>query len=236
VVGANASGKTNIIRMFEVLSRFKDAPSSLWIEVLLSQNEIKMLLQLLFKSALDKNAIDDKLRKMTLMIYWPTTPNETEEPELVFARFENGFAIWKSGDDHYIGYIASLPSDGEELHELVSNTKNIHGETENIFYNSHKFTFDKLLQQSEFKSLLLKHGNVSEFFVIAGINIAIPYNYAGASYNPNKPEIYVVELLDFCGLTRTSEHNITFWHLLRYFLAHSIVILREIRPPLSTTR
>jgi hypothetical protein len=66
--------------------------------------------------------------------------------------------------------------------------------------------------------------------VIDGMTIAIPYNYAGVYYDPTNPQIYMAELLDFCGLTRTSEHNIAFWHLLRYLIAHSIVILREMRP------
>jgi energy-coupling factor transporter ATP-binding protein EcfA2 len=158
IVGPNSSGKTNIIRILEILStdhpskreetvlslnaleypldsiRLKisskfdrDAPSLLRTEVMLSKVEIKILLQLLFRTFIDTNTIHEKLRKLTLIIYWPATPNETEEPELILARFENGFTIWKRGNSHNIGYIASIPDDVEQLHGLVSNTRNIYG-------------------------------------------------------------------------------------------------------------
>jgi hypothetical protein len=105
----------------KISSKFnKDAYSSLWSEMLLSEVEIKLLLQLLFRTSIEKDSIHEKLRKLTLIIYWRPTPNETEEPEFILARFDNGFTIWKRGITHNIGYFASIPDDVEQLHTLLS--------------------------------------------------------------------------------------------------------------------
>lgn len=48
-----------------ITSKFnKDAPSSIWIEVSLSETEIEMLLQLFFKCPINKDSIDESLREL----------------------------------------------------------------------------------------------------------------------------------------------------------------------------
>jgi hypothetical protein len=130
IVGANASGKTNVIRILEFLSsgsntlddkrlqlnrKFsRNMPSSLTIDILLSEYETKILLELIINRKIDDYSFNKNL-KHTLSLEWTRIYDNDAPPDTVILYFKNHLAIWKNGARVSITCIQTFPETIEEL-------------------------------------------------------------------------------------------------------------------------
>lgn len=262
IVGPNASGKTNLLRIFELLAkgypsqntltpsetiasslqsirledRFKlntDVFSAIHLEIVLSEQEAKMLLQLIIKKNLHALRNYNNVKTIHLILYWLHSPNEYEDPSIILLRFQNGFSIWKVKNDiERAGLIESLPELKDLYNVLISfrNTQ-IEGYTEDRFLTLHGHSSAKLFEIPTFQEALSEgRHDIEKFFVLNGTAVNIAFYHGGIQYNPNQPEQYTADILKFCKLELSARYNIDVWIFLRFLIRHSIIILREMRP------
>jgi AAA15 family ATPase/GTPase len=262
VVGPNSSGKTNLLRIFELLTRGYPSPniltppetialslesirledrfklntdvfSAIHLEIVLSEQEIKMILQLIIKRKLDVLPNYDNVKRINLVIYWSNSPNEYEDPSIILLRFQNGFSIWKVKNDiERVGLIKSLP-ELKDLHDVIISRRKtqIGGYTEDRFVALHGYSSARLLEIPTFQVALSEgREEIEKLFVLNGTTINIPFYHGGIQYNPNQPEQHAADILKFCKLELSAKYNIGLWIFLRFLMQHSIVILREMRP------
>lgn len=262
IVGPNSSGKTNLLRIFELLTRGYPSPniftppetiglslesirledrfklntdvfSAIHLEIVLSEQEIKMILQLIIKRKLDVLPNYDNVKRINLVIYWSNSPNEYEDPSIILLRFQNGFSIWKVKNDiERVGLIESLPELKDLYDVVISHPKTqIGGYTEDRFVELHEYSSARLLEIPTFQVALSEgRQDIAKFFVLNETAVNIPFYHGGIQYKPDQPEQYAADILKFCKLELLAKYNIGLWIFLRFLMQHSIVILREMRP------
>jgi len=255
VVGYNVAGKTNIVRILKILVGDKDKEekhdtplafdfiglshelrfdvsksSALVIELSLSYDEIRVILQFLMKRPITPgihNLNHNYLKKVDLVIYWPSTPNENQEPEFVLIRFANNFAVWRHKNQNRVGFIGDIPSTADEINNLLSRSGKINSQTENIIYQTLGFTYEKWLNQPSVQNLFLEGSSLAFLADLLPPNNYMHYDSLDLSYSPSQPQGYIAEIYEFCHLPQ--EHQLTLWLLIRCILKNNIVFLEEIR-------
>jgi predicted ATP-dependent endonuclease of OLD family len=244
IVGPNASGKTNLIRILEILNGAYDIqsiklerryrhnvenPSYLHLECWLYEDEIKMLFQLIFNKSIHIPPVYKIPTKIILVISWPKTSYEYARPNFVLLRFANGFTIWKMDDEENMGYIDHVPEHTEILINLIRKSKKITDNEENIFRQIHGFNSGNLLQNDKFEKSLLEENDVGEFFTINKSSITLPFPTNSVSYDHSNPREHQVEMLKFCNLDLNAQYRIYLWFLFEQIIKKSIHIIKEIR-------
>ena len=136
--------------------RFKlntDVFSAVQLEIVLSEQEAKMLLQLIIKKKVDVLRNYDNIKTIHLILYWLHSPNEYEDPSIILLRFQNGFSIWKVKNDiERVGLIESLP-ELKDLYDVLISFRNtqIGGYTEDRFLTLHGYSSARLLEIPTFQ-------------------------------------------------------------------------------------
>lgn len=249
VVGHNASGKTNLIRILKLLvgesyrgrthldiSRLEssakhspDRPAAIIADISLSREEARLLLQLILKT--EVNEMDyESLGKITVMVSWPYTPSEDTLPDLILLRFANGLSIWYSNEES-IGYIENMPDKPADIVALIQYPAIKNDHMAQMFSSKHGFGNRDLLVNETFRRTLLSGKEIRGFFELEKEGfIRITGLGVQAQYSSQYPQRYVVELYDFCSVDRNSSSYISLWYLLTQIFANSTAFLSEILP------
>jgi hypothetical protein len=131
IVGANASDKTNMIRILGFLRsdtatvddrrlpldlKFdKNLPSSLRIDILLTKYEAKILLELIFNKKIEDYLFDENLTHISFWLEWTKIYDDYSPPDTVILYFNNHLGISEDGARINIAYIRSFPEKIEDL-------------------------------------------------------------------------------------------------------------------------
>jgi energy-coupling factor transporter ATP-binding protein EcfA2 len=249
VVGHNASGKTNLIRMLKLLagesyrgrthldiSRLEssakhspDRPAAIMADLSLSREEARLLLQLILQT--EVNEMDyESLGKITVMVSWPYTPGEDTLPDLILLRFANGLSIWHSNEES-TGYIENMPDKPADIMALIQYPAIKNDQMAQMFSNKHGFGNRDLLVNETFRRTLLGGKEIKGFFELEKEGtIRITGLGVQAQYSSQFPQRHVVEIYDFCSVDRNSGSHISLGYLLTQIFANSIAFLSEIPP------
>jgi AAA15 family ATPase/GTPase len=256
VVGYNVAGKTNLVRILKILAGYQDRQekegyiplsfdsialsrelrfdqtksSTLVVELLLSYDEIRIILQFLMKRPITwerHNLNYDFLKKIDLAIYWPSTPNEYQEPEFVLIRFANNFTIWRHKNQNRVGFIENLPSTSVELKNLFSGFSKINSQTESNIYRTLGFTYEKWLDESRVQDAFLEGSSLGLLANLIPPNNYMHYDNLDLTYSPSQPRSYIAEIYEFCHLSK--EHPMTLWLLISCMMKKNVIFLEEIR-------
>ena len=117
IVGPNNSGKTNLLRILKLLAsenlsifgitqqmrlrQGKESQIKLTIET--TDQEIKMLLQVLLNKHIDSEEIPDSWKRLTIILNWPALGNNLT-PNNVILYFQNKVAVIANFGEHIIFY------------------------------------------------------------------------------------------------------------------------------------
>ena len=247
IVGANASGKTNVIRILEFLRggtaeyrrlplelKFdKNLPSSIRIDMLLTKQEAKILFELIFNKKLQDYLFAENVTCLSFSLEWTKKYDDNSPPDTVILYLHNGLRIWKDGARIQITYFRS----SENIEDLKSDIdESIAIENDEVlkqkYRNQNGFNHSNLFAQNSFQDALLTGGQIKDFFELEGKKIKITQNNFSVNYSfdstDNEKE-HVVEIFGFLDKELSTNYSPSLWSLISRYL-QSITIQSEIRP------
>lgn len=232
IVGANVSGKTNILRIMQFLasqdsktdwSKYtqqsigqlrlpdsmrcdKNEASSISLEFSLSEKESKLLFQLIMRCEID--TINSNLRdRILLSIYWRKTANEEEEPTLLFLYFPNCFAFWFEKNTEYMGIVDIGRIDDIKPETVVQTIYNSLSQMK----SPDKIISEKFYNENnyELKGAPMHNEFIQEFLKLKPLTkfqllkeYKITNTYSDLQYNEKSPVRYIADIFDYCNLSR----------------------------------
>ncbi|MGB6528186.1 MAG: AAA family ATPase [Candidatus Nitrosopolaris sp.] len=253
IVGANASGKTNVIRILKFLSsdsntvddkrlplnlKFRrDMTSSLTFDILLSEYEAKILLELIINRKIEDYSFDKNLRHITLSLEWTEIYDNDTPPDIVILYFKNHLAIWKNGASVSITYIQTFPETIEELKSDFNESVIIENDEKlkRSYREKNGISHSNLFAEKSFQDALLNGCQILEFFKVEDKRVRIAQNIFSITYNlslANKDKEHIVEIFQFLGIEHSTKYSPHLWLLIDHFL-RNITIQNEIRPELT---
>jgi AAA ATPase domain len=244
IVGQNASGKTNIRRTLELLCGNdlgpnlrrleglrinpdsvldKRKPTCIAIELLLSNNEAKMIFQILFKRP-TSNIKCANLRKVIIILNWEDNRNSI--PNKIFLIIANSVIIEKAQNTDGLFYVENIPADLSLLRRTSEEQKQIFNDAEFVtkFQEKHRFRFSQLLQNTRFQNLVLNCKGVSQYFSLDGKPIKIPVSNLFVAFNEQKENRYLQKVFEYCG----SPDQLDIWAFIRSLLGRNISLYQYI--------
>jgi hypothetical protein len=248
IIGQNASGKTNIRRTLEllcgndlgpnlrrleglrinpdsVLDKYK--PTCIAIELLLSNNEAKMLFQILFKRP-TSNIRCANLRKVIIILNWEDNRNPI--PNKIFLIIANSVVIEKAQKTDGLFYVENIPADLSLLHRISEEQIQIFNDVELVtkFQKKHRFRFSELLQNTHFQRLVLNCKGVSQYFSFDGKSIKIPISNLFVTFNEQKENRYLQKIFEYCNIPSDTKYQLDIWAFVRSLLSRNISIYQYI--------
>jgi AAA15 family ATPase/GTPase len=199
IVGANASGKTNIIRILDRFLRSdgttiddrrlpldlkydRNLPSSLRIDISLTKHEAKILLELILNKKLENYLFDENLTHISLNLEWTKFYDDDSPPDNVILYFNNHLAMWKGDARINITYITSFPETIEDLKSDINESIVIDNDEtlKERYHDKGGFSHPDLFSQNSFQEALLKCGydQIKDFFEVEDKRIRITQNTA----------------------------------------------------------
>ena|GEM_PF-1773122 len=250
IVGANASGKTNLIRILGFLRsdtatvddrrlpldlKFdKNLPSSLRIDILLTKYEAKILLELIFNKKIEDYLFDENLTHISLWLEWTKIYDDYSPPDTVILYFNNHLGISKDGARINITYIRSFPESIEDLKSDINESMVIESDEalKKNYHDKKGFNHSDLFSHNSFQDALLKNGQIKDFFELEDKKLRLTENTFSIMYDPastNKQKEHVVEIFGFLGKEASSVYSPCLWLLISRYL-QSLTIQDETRP------
>lgn len=243
IVGPNNSGKTNILRIIDLIKK-NDVPLSIFplekrlkldiekhtlisLSITLSDKEFKLLAELLFNKNIDVQSFPEEIKSLQIIVDWEHVVNDVLNPQKIFCRFGNGLTFWGVNQS-----VVFYTNETKEKDKLPTNLPpNIIGDplTMNQYYGEHKFTADRMFSTDKFIDAFLKGDSLEPFFKVNNKKISI-ISENEVKYNSQNPQKYESNIYDFMGLQKNSGTFVTLWYFLTRLLSNGIDIVREIRP------
>ena len=115
IVGPNNSGKTNLLRILDMISkngrldffqlqrRLKlnpDEPTEITLTVRMEESEALMIFQSIFGTEEIKAEIHERARTIDVIVVWNGAAQDTLPPKFTMFRFHNGFTVLLTTDGH----------------------------------------------------------------------------------------------------------------------------------------
>lgn len=252
VVGYNASGKTNLVRILKLLAGYRvfyslesvylqsefrlspDEDSYVIVELELSDEEARLLAELFLKKTLARMD-SDKMKRIQIFISWPATADERESPDFVMLRFANGFSFWRRHNEELLGFMERLPETKDSIIATTSSFRGVKNDQDaEAFSKKHRFSHDQMLLRSEFQEPFLAGESVERFFTLGSDAVCFPATGVTVKYDHNRVERYSVELFEFCELKKESSHFVHPFYFTAKMIERDFAFLSEIPPDFGT--
>jgi energy-coupling factor transporter ATP-binding protein EcfA2 len=203
IVGPNASGKTNIIRILDLIGSSssngitdkrlnrklklnKNHRSFLKIKITLSPSETRILFQIFTNRVIDSQ-IDEALTRIHLLLEWQNVHDSDPPPDSVVLYFENGLIMWNEASKIYISHINKISRCIDNLKSILSSIILIDNNTEKKekYYKEKGFDYLTLFGQPNFQNDLLSGGDIGHFFNLEDQKIRT-HNPFSVSFSPTE--------------------------------------------------
>ena len=245
IVGDNASGKTNVWRTLNLLRgdsslrRLEElrinadtildahSPTLIAIELLLSDNEAKMLFEILFKRP-TSNIKYGALRKVIIILTWAQNILENSIPNKIFLYIAKSIVIENTQNTNGIFYIENMPADLSSLSNISNEQKQISDDTELVtkLKKEHGFHFSQLLQNRNFQRHILNCKDVSRYFSLDGKPFKIPVSNLFVNFNQQNG--YLRDIFQYRNYALEARFQLDIWAFIRSLLIRNISLYQYI--------
>ncbi len=244
IVGANNSGKTNLIRVLDKISNNDDftyfilhknlkfektKPSEIFLTLEFTDEEIKMILQSMFGHQINQTKFSDKVKTMDVLIFWSDVIKDAPYPNLVFYKLHSGFTI-VSSENQNIAFDSSVVfQDENEYQKAIESHKH-------LAWGSFLSTFTTncalrlvggIVKEPNFFETCAKGESMEPFFKKDMILCtSIPFS---VEFKNSNPTVEGSEVADFLSLKKDSTHRINLSRLINNIIkriyGRSILVL-----------
>ena len=196
IVGPNNSGKTNLLRILEMVatnenfeyfllhSRHKldtDGTSELTLTLDLDESEVRMAFECIFGLEGQINQVSEQLRTLRITIYWDKKQEEMVLPKFAIYQFGSGYTLAArySGENIVFDRRVILTNDGEYERMIDSwrtaESADIFGQTTRQFETRR---FDKIANKDAFLDDMLndRRFDSKEYYIVQGLPMSVRRN------------------------------------------------------------
>jgi predicted ATPase len=248
IVGANNAGKTNFVRILDMISKSSDlnytelyrndklndshsAQISLTIE--LTNEETKHIFQTITGQFINSMDFSKELKIFDVIIYWGNIVQDVSHPNLILLKFHSGLTIIMQGSLN-ISFDYKLSFNSNDLfEEAIENSKNMEHE-ERIEYIRKKGTmrFDGQLGSSTIISKTMNKGSpIEDIFQRDGINFSTEFPLIVEQIN-DKQTLQSREVMDFIKMKKSpgSSQSVRLSSFLSQLFKMNYQSIEEIHP------
>ena len=238
ITGHNGVGKSNIIRLFQIITNDpqytfsnnhidikqkldKEKNSWIKIRIQLSDEERSMISRLIFRNP------DVKFQDADFILAWRgLRPKQQIISALVLS---NKLIIWDCDCEstQKVGFIGNdSESWSDNIFEYLGNIKNATPEEIKKITNDTDSEYNTLIQKSIFQKLLREDSTeLEKYFDIDGRPIC-------GFYNQDYKTEYYASIFEYCKLSLNTG-NVDLWLLLKKIFLKDLVIINEFRPSID---
>lgn len=236
ITGINGVGKSNLIRILELItSSISNGFSTCYIEdnqklegqknswiklyVYLSPEESRLFVQNIFRTR--KRKID----QIIIVIYWEgQRQNQHVHCALII---QNKLIIWKDQQDKFA--IITEDMDADVLFRELKNRRNINDKEILKINKDFSCNFDKIFYDNNFCNLLFSHPpKIDQYFRFGRELIS-------NLYRPNNPQGIDSKLIN-CANLKGNYANADIWFLTAKILCVNLIVVHELRPDINSLK
>jgi len=245
IVGANNSGKTNLIRVLDMISKNDDftyfimhknlkfektKPSEIFLTLEFTDEEIKMILQSMFGHQINQTEFSDEVKTMDVLIFWSDVIKDEPYPNLVFYKLHTGLTI-VSSENQNIAFDSSLTfKDENEYQKAIESHKHLAWSSfVSTFTSSHNLRLvPSIGKEPTFIETCAKGESIEPFFKKDNILCtSIPFS---VEFKNSNPTVEGSEVADFLSLNKDSTHRIDLSRLVNDIIKMNYIKIQEIHP------
>lgn len=257
IVGHNASGKTNILRIIELLTgineeapmrygfdeirlpqnmRFdRNSRSTIIADIDLSELEARLLLELIFRADLSEVRTMRSIR-ISVVVSWPPTVEPWTRPDFVLFRFENGLAILREDHTHVIlMHLDFAPNNMGAIERRIAALRKVaRGDSIiSIYEQVFGFPHDSILQNASFRDQMIEQNdNLSRYFSLeedkTTTAISIQTELRALEYRLHiGAPQFEARIANYCNPAMPDGISVSIWLLMRIFMNRDLSILRD---------
>jgi energy-coupling factor transporter ATP-binding protein EcfA2 len=241
IVGPNSSGKTNLVRILKFLKTSSEGPmlhgidekrispkmklyknraSYIKIDIILSEQETRILLQFLFNRRID-GTLGNKLREISLVIGWENVYDDDISPDYLLIHFANGFTIWREHSSDVWSYMDGIPEGSEELSVAIQDMIKIPADIEKReeYQREKKLSAIYMPSHENFQHDFIHEQSIQHFFQLGEkiITVASDFHMAYDRRIDNKQKKHTIDVFQFVGIP-ISTGSISLWLLIQSFI------------------
>ncbi len=238
IVGPNNSGKSNILRILNMLknidfiqhlkmdskSKHSDGYSLLSLNLLLTKSESRMLNSVIFRNPNVTDDLDRDFSRIQIVIKWSKSAND-DLPAEVILRISNGitFVNHQPNEAFYTDKIIlnenliAVPTIIRGMRSKITSYQQIH----------------KIHAPALFQTILYSppfSNNIKSFFSIRNEKCSIPCNMV---ILPTDNREFIPQIFKFVDANMVAGSEISIFHLITKFLHKGLFLIEEMRPPIN---
>jgi len=241
IVGPNNSGKTNLLRILQMLqseqieqlklpaeSRHKNAASQLSMHLELTGSESKFLEQVVFNDPLEGSEQIPGFSKVQVVITWMRPEARGEEvPAEVILRMSNGITIVYHRGDRCVFYTNEITLNDEPINVPDPTKPQIYDQHQRAFGFEHAKIFT-----AEGRQILSSTDAARQCFMIRKKDCSIKHDF---NLDPSRnPHVLQSDIYDYVGIEKTRNVRISIFSLIDTFVRKGVLIADEILPAIDT--
>lgn len=238
VVGANNSGKTNILRILNFLCadnplyvlclprRFKlepNKPTVISFKLLMSNFEAKVFFEYMFRREITITEFPEIIRSFSILITWGESVSDYGSSPTVICRFDNGLTYNSKGGRVYhtsgidIDLIENIPKLAQEITTTLQ------------YLTEKKFDGGALFTQEEFITKFLAGDDIKNYFNVGEESFSLTNNFQ-THCQLSDAHRYMRDVLEFLNLREDPSHFIELTYFISQMIRNRVAIIRELRP------
>lgn len=245
IVGANNSGKTNLIRILKLFNQDnsleylrinkkikldQNETSTLSFNLELTDEETKLVLQTMFNTEIKLIHFPEQIRNITITINWNDVLNDEPTNNFVAYYFHNGLTIIRKDSSQITFDVNNLPGKPDiknildEVADLSINLviQKIHEKFE--MSGDHNIGINHIFLES-----MLSGKSISPYFTTEGMNRWTTVK-GEISYDSRTPTKHASEIIDYVKMKKQSTISVQFSYLLIIMIKNNLILLEEIQP------
>lgn len=243
IVGANNSGKTNLIRILNIFKRGNnilwtelnkeqrfslDQPSSLYFKLTLTNEELQLILESLFNKDLQNVNFAKPIHNFEIFISWSGVVLDVSTPTYIVFRFSNGLTIFSIGGDHHLTVTDYIPS--EHPDKFLSKIKNFNNIADDPKYvRKHGLLPNHILESESFQKEFFSGSNVDIFFNVSNFLGYITISPV-LKYIRNHEQEFIIRNIKFIGDNPNPGATSSFFSVLTAILKNQMTFVNELIP------
>jgi len=245
IVGANNSGKTNLIRVLDMISNNDDftnfimhknlkfektKPSEIFLTLKFTDEEIKMILQSMFGHQINQTEFSDEVKTMDVLIFWSDVIKDAPYPNLVFYKLHNGLTIVSAENQNMVFDSSYLFGNEDRYQKAIDSHKHFAwGSFLNKFTKNYTIREDNTIgNQPKFFEACARNESMGSFFQ-KDRNLYTTIRFS-VEFNQSNPTVEGSEVADFLSLKKDSTHRINLSRLVNNIIKMNYVKIQEIHP------
>lgn len=248
IVGANNAGKTNLVRIFDMISENNDLnhitlkrndklddslPAQISLTIELTNQETKHFFQTMTDQHIQSQDFSSNMKIFDIFIHWNNVIQNQSHPNFMFIKFHSGLTILLHDSINVTFDVKVAFDSNEDFLRSINSAKNMgFNQALEIIIKSGKLHYDKLLGSSiTLSSTINTKNSIENIFQKDNVNLYTRFPLA-LEQNYENPTLQSREVREFIKMKQSTEINqsVRFTNFLSKLFKMNYQSIEEIHP------